>query len=80
MSTEGYIDVGLLGEKHHKIIFIALESLSTSEGPPPFVDYFFHNLVDRIDPWWAKLVLFSKRSYIFLTLLLWMVKVVLFCA
>jgi hypothetical protein len=37
LFTRGFIDVGLLGENHHKINLIIGESLSFNEGAVPFL-------------------------------------------
>ena len=56
-----FIDVGLLGEDHHKTSLIACESLLSNEGVvPSFVDHFLHHLVEQRDPYliimkWLKL-------------------------
>ena len=47
----GFINVGLLSEKYHKINFIAGEDLLVNEGVVPFfVHHFLHPLVEQINP------------------------------
>ena len=47
----GSIDVGLLGENHHKFNLIVGESLLSNEGfVHLFVNHFLHRLVEWIDP------------------------------